>query len=113
MDVKRYPHRAYRYWLYDPEYDGMMFFRRQEERDTAAANAIRGHLTLDGWDEEVENICCGTLTHVATMTEIVERPTDLDDDGIDGDGMYWEEGVSCSCKYAMVGVDEELNNVAD
>lgn len=107
MDYKRFPHQDYRFWLYDPEGEGLMFFRDVIERDEAAVNAVEGYRSLDGWDEEVENVCCGTLTHVTRMLDRQDRPDDLDEDGIDGDGVYWPEDVDFMGTYTLVSVEEE------
>lgn len=92
MDTKRVPHPDYRFWLIDPEGDGMTYYRTAEDRDRAAALAIdacRGDGD-EGWDEDgLDGIAAGEVTHVARVTEKKMRPDDLDDEQCDGEGVYW------------------------
>lgn len=88
IDVKHRPHPEYRYWLNDPEGDGLTYYRTAEARDAAAKDAIDGYLE-DGWAEEVEYIAAGEVTHSAQCLNKKQRPADLDEEGCDGEGTYW------------------------
>ena len=60
-----------RYFLYDPEGDGMMYFDTEEERDKAAKEAIDDYLDCDEWSDEVVNVVTGIVTHSAQRTNVV------------------------------------------
>lgn len=90
IDVKYRPHSEYRFWLYDPQGDGMAYYRTQEARDEAAKRAIDAYMD-DGWDEEVEYVVAGEVTHSAQCLNKRNRPDDLDESGCDGEGTYWGE----------------------
>lgn len=90
LDVKYGPSAEYRYWLYDPEGDGMTYYRTAEARDEAAKKAIDGYLD-DDWHEEVELVAAGEVTHFVQCLDKKQRPADLDDELRDGDGTYWGE----------------------
>jgi len=94
LDMKHRPSAEYRYWLYDPEGDGMVYFRTQTERDKQAARAIDAYLD-DGWADEVELVAAGELTHFAQVLDKQMRPADedLDEDWYDGECTAWPEGM--------------------
>ena len=52
MDIGEYkPSAEYRYFLYDPEGNGMTFYKTADKRNKAAERAIR--IYIDGtWDDE-------------------------------------------------------------
>ena len=92
------------YFLNDPE-NGFETFLTAEERDNVAAESIE-HYLQDGWDESVTNVVTGVITHVATQTNRVERPSELDEDGCDEDGYDWDE-FDHRCDYKMLPVTKE------
>ena len=96
------PTAEYRYWLYDPEGDGMTYYRTAEARNAAAEQAIGCYLE-DGWAPEVEFVSAGEVTHCAQVLDKTMRPAaeDLDEDGCDGDGMPWPEGMDWRGNYAL------------
>lgn len=100
------PTAEYRYWLYDPSGDGMIYFRSIEERDAEAAAAVALYLD-DAWDEEVEYVAMGEVTHVATQVDRMDRPEVLDEYGCDGEGTHWPEGVAYCCNYEMRPLSHE------
>lgn len=87
-DMKYRPHPDYRYWLYNPEGDGMTYYRTKEDRDKAGAEAVAAYLD-DGWTEEVEYVAAGEVTHSAQCLNKKQRPDDIDEEGCDGEGTYW------------------------
>lgn len=101
-DVMHRPHPEYRYWLYDPEGDGMTYYRTKEARDAAAEQAIGCYLE-DEWALEVELVSAGEVTHFAQVLDKTMRPAaeDLDDEGCDDDGMDWPEGMDWRGNYAL------------
>ncbi len=76
-DYKTSPTPKYRFFLFDPEpeWEGLMFFRSEAERDAAAKEAIDAYKDVDnGWSAEVERLLMGEATHVCTQTNVVKRP---------------------------------------
>lgn len=59
-------------FYYDPQFDGFEEFSTVEERDQAAESAIQHHMGDGLWDESVENVFMGFVTHKATKTDINE-----------------------------------------
>ena len=101
-ETSRRPSADRPYWLYDPEGDGMVYYRTQDVRDAAARAAILRYVTDgDGWEEDVEFVAAGMLTHFAQCLDKEHRPDELDDDGCDGDGMYWAEDVEWRGDYTL------------
>ena len=92
------------FFILDPEGDGLTYFETAAERDTAAAELIKNYLDADGWGEGVEYLVAGTITHRATETNRQDRPADLDEDGIDGEGVWWGPDVEYRCGYQMLPV---------
>lgn len=100
-DVKHRPHPEYRYWLYDPEGDGMTYYRTKEARDSAAKQAICCYIE-DCWAEEVELVSAGEVTHFAQVLNKTMRPSDEDlEDGCDENGLDWPDGMDWRGNYAL------------
>jgi hypothetical protein len=101
-DYKTHPHSEYPFWLFDPEWEGMMFFRTEEDRDAAAEDAIAGYLD-EGWSEEVEQVCCGVVTHSAQCIDKDMRPDNapLDQDCDCEDGSHWPSDMAWRGNYTM------------
>ena len=93
MNQQRHPGKGYRYWLYDPEGDGITYYRTKDDRDDAGRKAIASYLEPDGWGEAVEFVAAGEVTHIAHL-DLVLRPQELDDDGCDDEGIYWGDTES-------------------
>jgi hypothetical protein len=103
-DYKTKPSREYRYFLFDPEVGGMMFFRSLEDRDKAAEESISEYKDVDsGWSEDVESLLMGEVTHICTQVDVIHRPpADELDEGCDGSGLYWPEDIALFCDYKML-----------
>lgn len=84
-----------RFFLYDPEGDGMQLFATAEARDAAAAEAIKLYLDADGWSEDVERVIVGEITGQAKQCDVTRPEGDLDDECVDGAGVYWGNLVAC------------------
>jgi hypothetical protein len=100
FDLRYAPHPEYRFWLHDPEGNGMTYYRTASDRDEHAKEVIAGYLQ-DGWSEETEHICAGEVTHIAQVLDKTMRPDDLDEDGIDGEGNYWEDDMAWRGNYTL------------
>jgi hypothetical protein len=88
IDTSRKASSVYRFWLNDPEGDGLTYYRTKEDRDAEAERVIDTYLD-DGWSEEVEWVVGGEVTHVAAIKTKRKRPDDLDEENMDGEGTYW------------------------
>ena len=84
---------------------GFSTFDTEENRDKAAHDCIQHHLD-EGWSEEVDQVVAGVITSTATQTDLIKRPPDseIDDEGLDGDGNDWGLGFEFTCNYKMIEV---------
>lgn len=106
-DFKHRPSAEYRFFLFDPEGDGMTFFRDESERDAYAKTSINEYCVNDeGWSEDVESVCVGAVTGIATKTNIVKRPPEdeIDEEGVDGEGNWWDPEWSEKCNYELLPI---------
>lgn len=103
VEAADFPSAEFRFFIYDPEGHGFLYFRTAEDRDTAAPDVIRDYCD-DGWSEEVECVIAGEITHTCKKTNVEQRPEVVDEDGYDGEGNYWAEEWDCKCDYALVGI---------
>lgn len=87
---QRRPTAEHRFWLYDPEGDGMMYFDSAEKRDEEAREAMTGYDdSNDGWSEDVEFLAVGEVTATVQAVDRKERPCNLDENLEDEEGNYW------------------------
>lgn len=66
-----------------------------------ANERIQGYLG-DAWSEEVTGVCVGKITHRAKMCDQVFPDGEIDEDGIDEAGEYWDSDIDCKCNYKML-----------
>lgn len=91
------------WFSYCPE-NGFTFHSSRSEALVHAHNDIDGWLD-DYWHEEVEHICVGLLTHVATQVDLRKRPAEtLDENGCDATGDYWDPDWEFKCGYKPLPV---------
>lgn len=90
------------YFLYDPLGNGFELFNTIEERDKAFKECI-DYYNDDGWDEEVENITAGIITHTAQQIDRVNRPpeNEINEEGYDKEDDYWEPNWTYKCSYGL------------
>ena len=105
IDKKYNPTAEYRFFYYDGEGDGFVYFKCAKLRDACANEAIIDHL-WDTWDESVENIIVGEATGQATKVNVELRPDELDEDGCDEEGNYWDPDWGYTCNYKALSFDE-------
>ena len=98
--MKDTPDKDHIYGLYDPEGSGHTFYTTEKERDDAAEEAIQGYLD-DTWSDEVEGVFAFMVTAKAAHVDVKHPEGELDDDGCDENGDYWESDVDYSCNYAL------------
>jgi hypothetical protein len=95
------------YFVYDPEGEGMSYFETIEARDKFASECIEKYLCSDGWSEEVDNVVAGVVTHRAQQTNREDRPDELDEEGCDGEGVYWELDIDYMCNYRILPIRDK------
>lgn len=94
------PSSTHRFFIYDPEGWGFRYFASPESRDAAKASIIHSYLD-DGWDESVEQVIAGEVTHTCEKINVEHRPEVLDEDGHDADGTYWGD-FDTRCDYDLL-----------
>ena len=103
-DLQYSPDSKYKYWVYDHEGDGMVFYKSEESRNKAMEEAIAEYLD-DGWSEEVIRVCAGVVTHVTIQTDLVKRPPEEElEDNCDKEGTYWGN-FDYMCNYKPLSIE--------
>ncbi len=106
IETKYRPDKDFKFWLYDPDGDGLTYYRTESDRDKAAAIAIDLYLdTQDGWNEEVERVTGGVVTHCVKQTDVEHKQTNLDEDGCDEDGNSWNSSFDVKCNYEFKAIE--------
>lgn len=101
------PSPDHKFFLYCPN-TGMNFYETEQQRDEAAKIVIDSYLDEDGWDDEVQLICAGVVSHYVTETDRLDRVGELDEEGYDEAGEYWpEDDIDCKCGYALMPASED------
>ncbi len=97
------PSAEFRYFIYDPSGDGFTYYRSAADRDADSTNIIAQYCD-DGWDEDVENIVAGEISHTCEKTNVRARPPEdeIDGEGYDQDGDYWAEEWDYKCGYELL-----------
>jgi hypothetical protein len=104
-DFKHKASAEYLFFLFDPEGEGMTFFKTPGERDAYAKVSIQEYCApYEGWNEDVESICTGVVTNAVKKTDVVKRPPpeEIDEEGIDTQGNWWDADWSEMCNYELV-----------
>ena len=55
----------------------------------------------DGWSEDVTSVCAGKITHKSKMCDQVYPVGEIDEDGLDEEGIYWDPDWGYKCNYKM------------
>ena len=104
------PSKECRFYLYDPEGEGMMYFPTQELRD-AWAETILGEYRDEnsGWNDEVEYISRGEVTEFPQVLDKKYRPPqhELDEHQCDSEGTGWPDDVEWYGKYTWEKPNEQ------
>lgn len=81
------------------------YFATEEEALKASEAAIAYYLD-EFWDEQVDTVMIGKVTHLATKTNYRKRPEaeELDEEGIDGSGECWGD-EAYKCDYVATLLD--------
>ncbi|MFA6358935.1 MAG: hypothetical protein WCY09_09795 [Candidatus Omnitrophota bacterium] len=103
IDLQYSPDIEYKYFLYDPEGDGMTFYKSIEDRDKAAESAIDNMLDDGAWSESVDQILSGEVTHKATMVDKQVPDGKIDPETQEDEaGTYWPGDIDYMCRYKML-----------
>lgn len=103
IDCKYNATPEYKFFYYDGEGEGFVYFKSIELRDRLAQDAIQMYLD-DCWSEEVTQVVCGEMTHQATMVDKRGPIGKLDEDGFDGAGYcFSEHDYYCNYKLKPIG----------
>jgi hypothetical protein len=105
VDKQHRPSAEYPFFHYDPEGDGFVYFKTEADRDEAANIEIRNHLDNDGWSEDVANILVGKVTGRGKMVDISLPDGELDEDGCDEAGEWWDSDCDYKCDYKIKSLD--------
>lgn len=92
------------FFVYCPE-SGFDCFLTLDAALDEANERIQGYLG-DAWSEEVTGVCAGKITHRAKMCDQVFPDGEIDEDGIDEAGEYWDSDCECKCNYKMLPVEQ-------
>ncbi|QXN70866.1 hypothetical protein DARTUKUTA_12 [Bacillus phage vB_BspP_Dartukuta] len=98
-----------RFFVYCNE-SGFDCFETLDEALDEASEWTQEYL-VDGWSEEVTSVCVGKITHRAKMCDQVFPDGEIDEDGRDEAGDYWDPDCGYKCNYKVLPVEPE--NPAD
>ena len=105
MTQKRSPSQTHRFFLYDPLGEGFAFFKSPEEREAAAKRIIPEYVDPDfgTWDEDVEEMFAGEVTHIVQQADSIDRPArdQLDKFNYDESGEHWPPEWDYKCNYEL------------
>ena len=96
------------YFAYDPEGDGYEEFKTENEAKEYAEKSMREYYGEGSRSiKEVSQVVYGKITHRATEYNVVKRPPDsqIDYEGVDLGGVYWESDWDFKCDYKMIKVE--------
>lgn len=101
------PSASHRFFLYDPLGNGFLYYPSVEARDAAHQGIIQSYLD-DAWNEEVEQIVAGEVTHTCEQVGREERPdaSELNAEDCDRAGKYWGDW-QYTCDYALFPLEPE------
>lgn len=103
-----HPDIEHRFFLYDPEGNGLMYFKTAEERDAYSTDVIRSCLD-EYWSESVSHIIAGEVTHhtVRCNVELPPRRSEFDSDEEYEDAIeeFGDSDVHYKCDYKLAPLD--------
>jgi hypothetical protein len=105
-DCRSTPNKDYVFGLYDPDGEGLSFYKTESERDHSAKETIKGYLDDNEWSEDVTGVFAFVVTHKAKETNITRPVGEVDEDGYDEAGNYFNEPDSCNCDYELKPIQE-------
>lgn len=106
VQASKQPTAKFRFFIHDPEGHFFLYFRNAADRDEALPTIIDNYRADDGWNDEVKNIMAGEVSSVCQQTDFQARPEQINENGRDENGTYWQEGWKYICDYEMVDVQQ-------
>ncbi len=103
-DYRSTPDKDYVFGLYDPDGEGLSFYKTESERDDSAKETIKGYLDGDEWVGEVENVFAFVVTHQARQTNI-SYPAH-ESDGYDEESNCFTDPDIYNCDYELKPIQE-------
>lgn len=104
LDSSESPSADYRFFVYDPQGYGFLYFKTVDARDKASSAVIQSYLD-DGWHEDVEQVVAGEVTHTCEKINVETRPDTLDAEDCDEAGHHWGD-FETRCDYDLVPLVE-------
>ena len=103
--VRHSPDTEFRFFVFDPNDSEFTYYRTPEDRDKGADQVIQSYLD-DGWDEMVQQVVAGEMTHFCGQVGREDRPADseLDAEGNDKEGNHWGE-FKYRCDYDLLPLE--------
>lgn len=104
----------HRFFVYDAQDSEFYYFATAAERDQYSDSVIQAYLD-DSWDDTVEQVVAGEVTHAVEQVGRQERPDDsaLDENHCDAEGTYWSPEWSHICNYALLPLDAPAVSPSD
>lgn len=93
-----------KYFVYDPDGEGLETFATIEERDKAAEEIIDIYKEDGEWCDSVMDIITGVIAKKSKQGNCVYRPDVLDSNGCDENGNYWPKGIRFMCDFKMTAI---------
>ena len=106
IECKYSPDKEFRFFFYDSADCEHVYFRTVEDRDDFAEQTIKSYSDNGEWMEDIDYCYAGEIivTHRVQKTNVIKRPNDVDEEGIDGDGNWWDVDWDEMCDYGLVEV---------
>lgn len=95
MSKQYKPSKKFPWFCFDG--DQNEYFSTEQEALDASVSAISYYLE-DGWDEQVNSVTVGKVTHAAEKLNVISRPK-TDANGFDKDDEHWPEFCNYKCDY--------------
>lgn len=99
----------YKFFCYCPN-EGFEVFETLDEAIDDANERIQGYLD-HAWSEDVTGVCAGKITHRAKMCDQVFPDGEIDEDGFDEAGYYWDPDWDYQCNYKMIAYQKPAPEV--
>lgn len=93
-------------FVYDLE-EGFQTFETPEEQLKYANKRINSYLDDNEWGEGVADVVMGVITHTAQQKNVIRPEGQVDEEGFDESGDYWEIDIRYRCNYDMMPVIKE------
>ena len=95
-----------KYFVWHEEEGEYQTFATQKEQEQAVEKIIDWYKDAGEWPESdvMCSIVSGIITHKVQQTDYEECPDDLDEDGKDKNGKFWEDNWEYMCNYKSMEV---------